>query len=284
MARVNAEECWWSDPRRTKLAFAVGSQALADGMALNAWRLAQEFWSRGKLIPWHTASALEGFEALLSTGLARLHETQDPTSSQVDPRSIQADPSQAQALFVYVRGSSEYHSWARDQRNGSSLGGQKSAQRPRDAKGRLVATSKVDPSRSKVVQASDSGSVSVSDSNTKTKDLKAPDGPQSEIGLFVGTYVKAYQNAYPPKDGGKPPRPDLSGKVQGQIKRYLQDVPIGRACELIQVYCQMEDSWFKTKCHDFGTFLENQNKVSLALDTGEDPSRPGSHIDWSKFT
>jgi hypothetical protein len=42
---------------------------------------------------------------------------------------------------------------------------------------------------------------------------------------------------------------------------------------LIQTYCQMDDGWFLTKGHDFGTFIENLTKVGLALDTGSFTTR-----------
>lgn len=100
-----------------------------------------------------------------------------------------------------------------------------------------------------------------------------PKGKDPDIGRFVGTYVKAYQARYSAKT-----RPDLRGKITGQIKNFLRDQPIERACNLIQVYCQMDDPWFIKKHHDFGTFLENLNKVSYALDTGQD----ANSIDWGK--
>jgi hypothetical protein len=84
------------------------------------------------------------------------------------------------------------------------------------------------------------------------------------VGIFISQYVKAYQRRYTQKA-----RPVLSGKVQGQIKRFVAEHPLERACELIQVYLQMPDPWFETKAHDFTTFLENLNKVGLALDTGK---------------
>jgi hypothetical protein len=85
---------------------------------------------------------------------------------------------------------------------------------------------------------------------------------------FIGHYVKAFQARY-----GVNTRPDLSGKTLGQIKRYLSDPHgpgAGRAVELIQVYCQMdgERAWFRTRHHDFTTFVENQNAVRTALAHG----------------
>lgn len=46
MARINIQEKWWTDPRRTALAKAVKSQELADGIVINFWRTAQEFWKK----------------------------------------------------------------------------------------------------------------------------------------------------------------------------------------------------------------------------------------------
>ena len=54
----------------------------------------------------------------------------------------------------------------------------------------------------------------------------------------------------------------------------MSDQQLDRACDLIQVYLQMDDPWFVTKCHDFTTFVSNIQKVSLALDTGEAPGKP----------
>jgi hypothetical protein len=147
MARINIEECWWSDPRRDALRRALGSET-QDQVAVQAWRLGQEYWARGKLIPWKTYRALVGADALIEVGLAEVRETEDPRSNPVQAESKQ-DPSRLQACFVYVRGSSEYHSWVQERRLKGSTGGKKSAQRPRDAKGRLLKKSKQTPSVSK---------------------------------------------------------------------------------------------------------------------------------------
>mgnify|MGYP003343778758 CR=1 FL=1 len=68
--------------------------------------------------------------------------------------------------------------------------------------------------------------------------------------------------------------------MQGQIRRYLAETPIDRACSLIEQFCAMNDSWFSTKGHDFGTFVENLSKVGLALDVG---SNAEPKIDWARI-
>lgn len=95
------------------------------------------------------------------------------------------------------------------------------------------------------------------------------DPSNQDVARLIATYVESFQKRYGPKA-----RPDVSGKVRGLMQRLLKDYPIDRACELVQVYLQMEEPWFKTKCHDFVTFTENLSKVNVAHGTGNDPSKP----------
>jgi hypothetical protein len=116
VSRINTEECWWSDPRRTKLGSLVGSLLLADGIALSAWRLAQEFWRNDRnLIPKKTFDMLEGADHLIAANLAEVRGEE-----------------------VYIRGSSMYHEWIHDSKVNGKKGGKISAKRPRDEKGRLL--------------------------------------------------------------------------------------------------------------------------------------------------
>ena len=156
MARINIEECWWSDPRRMKLAIALGGGALADGSAVNMWRLAQEFWSKGRrLIPKDLFDTLGFASDLLGVCLAE----------------VRGD-------MVYVRGSSAYLDWAAEKREAAKIGGKKSAKRPRNAKGQLQKQPKQSPSKtqaeSKLIQASDSGSFS--GSSSKIEEEGSPPG------------------------------------------------------------------------------------------------------------
>lgn len=101
MARINIEECWWSDPRRMKLILKIGIEA--DSAAVNMWRTAQEFWSRGKrLIPKEVFDKIVHSEILIEAGLAEVRE-----------------------CSVYVRGSSEYLSWVEEQRELGKANGSK---------------------------------------------------------------------------------------------------------------------------------------------------------------
>jgi hypothetical protein len=87
-------------------------------------------------------------------------------------------------------------------------------------------------------------------------------------------YFEAYQKRY-----GEKCRPDVGGKIQGVVKALLRDIPLNRACDLVQVYLQMDTKWFITKAHDIVTFKENLNVIGNALDTGKNPGG----VDWDKF-
>ncbi len=282
MARLNIEDCWWTDPRRSALIRLLGDEDLADARAIRAWRLAQEFWKFGRgLVPRGLFETLQSYPELLSVGLAEIREDK-----------------------VYIRGSSTHHEWIVEAKESGAKGGKVSAKRPRDAKGRLKkipdqcpsdiqGSSKAGPSESKRIQGSSSSSFSLSISNTENKEsigevAIAPTLPgiadkglskraeeASRANRFVATYVSAYQTRFP----GHRPEDINDGKVRGQILNWIKGYPLDRACQLIQVYFQMEAKWFDTKGYDFLTFRNNLNKVGQALDTGVDPG--GTKVDFA---
>ena len=189
MARVNVEEKWWSDPRRTMLGQLLGNPYLTEGVATMAWRLSQEYWEKRQLIPGHIFITLHGAFELLTTNLACLHENQDPESSKLptpiqhiastDPTGIQhmrTHTNEIQEAYVYVRGAREYLSWGADLRHKRIEAGKKSAQRERDERGRLLPKStetqqitNTPPANSNTLQLSGSGSGSGSVSSSISK-------------------------------------------------------------------------------------------------------------------
>jgi hypothetical protein len=258
MARINIEDSLWKDNRFQDLLILVKNRHTAKGMILELWTVAQKYWltSKGRGIP-KPAWKREGLpDELIAAGLAR-----------------------DDGEFIYAIGSKEQFAWLDSVSEKGKLGGPAAAKarRKKTGKTKRQATSGDNTERpittSPSISLSDSSSPSDSSSGSSSNYFysvgegagapPAPPGIKSPVGFFVANYVNAFQGRY----GGKA-RPALSGKVQGQIKRFLEDTRLDRACELIQTYCQMDDAWFLTKCHDFGTFIENLGKVGIALDTG----------------
>lgn len=279
MARINIEECWWSDPRRSKLIRLVGDEERADGAAIKMWRTAQEFWKRNhELVPRSVFEALQCASELIQSGLA-----------------------EDQGESIYVRGSSQYLEWVKNASEAGRLGGLKSAQARKEKYGssqpKLRSEPEATSKQPEAFEPSVSGSVSDSDSNTKNysvgelakaapslpalsnaeKKLEAKAETAAKAKEFVASYVSSYQSKFP---GGRPE--DLNdGKVRGQILNWIKDYPLDRAIELIQVYFQMDSKWFGTKGYDFLTFRNNLNKVGQALDSGKDPD--GNTLDWERL-
>ena len=70
MARINIEERWWTDPRRKLLIRLTKSEALADGVAVSAWRLSQSYYKTDFQIPAKVFELSEGVAELVGAELA----------------------------------------------------------------------------------------------------------------------------------------------------------------------------------------------------------------------
>ena len=251
VARINIEDSLFKDTRFFDLVVILGSKTTALGALVEAWIVAQNFWKLN-----HNGIPKKEWE-----------------KQKLNPALIQSGLAIDRGDFIYIAGSEEQFAWLVQRQEAGKKGG------PAAAKARLENieefprrnTTEYDGSRPPSPSPSPSPSLTLSlnafsKGKGSTEVSPLPPRVQSEIGFFIARYVKAYQSRYGPKA-----RPSLQGKTQGQIKRFLSETPFDRACNLIEVYCQMDDPWFKKKCHDFSTFVENLNKVSLALDTGRDP-------------
>lgn len=197
---------------------------------------------------------------------------------------------------IYIRGTEGRIEWLHKKRKAAKKGGKirvKKAKRNPDGTFQKSSskTSKHEsshqleladhpPSSAVVVVNPASNPVIASENYSVGEPASPPPAPGNEIQRFIGVYVKAFQKKFPADRGGQMPRPYLGGKVQGQIKQFLAEVPFQRACELIQVYLQMDDPWFEKKAFDFTTFKENLQKISLALDTGRQVRAKTAAEEW----
>lgn len=252
MARINIEECWWTDPRRSRLAKLVGDENQADGIAIRMWRLAQEFWGKSRgLVPEAIFSSLEAAPKLIEAGLAE----------------IRTDG-------VYVRGSSQYLDWAFENRERAREAGKKGGLA--SAKSRLEKNGSAVPNgasngktpkrrRSKTEakpgepKPSDSvsDSVSVSDSDSSSSTDSVSNTGQSVIANYCDRWKIRY-GTYP----------TFQDKDAKNLKRFAESVGLARAKDLIGSFLLMNDQWYLTKRHDIQTFLNNLNAVTQFHDTG----------------
>lgn len=244
MARINIEDCWWTDPRRERLGELVGSMMMADAIIIRAWRLAQEFWGKDRaLIPKEVFGTLQEASKLIQAHLAEERDN-----------------------GIYVRGSSQYLDWHFQQRESARKGGKKSAERPRDAQGRLLKKSKQPskrhPSESKVVQVSVSGSVSGSSSDSKSF---PPEGAKTPTkgNPVVAAYYASWQHRYPGE------RPVVLPQHQKFLKSLGEQEGIDRAVKYVKAFLSMPDPWFMQKRHDVETMKQNLNAISHYLATGK---------------
>lgn len=248
MARINIEDCWWTDPRRELLGQLLGDPLMADAVVIRAWRIAQEFWGKGRqLIPLKVWGTIQAGAKLIQANLAEEREG-----------------------GVYVCGSSEYLEWVNEQREKARIGGKKSAQRPRNAKGQLTKVSKLEPSRvqveSKQSQASDSDSYSDSDSDSDSSSGSSsdsgwvdfspakPSGPEDipKVDLnrkIWDSYAKAYFARYKTE-------PVRNAKVNGQVsqlaKRLGEEAP-----DVVRFYLGHPKTFYLSKMHEFGLCLSD---------------------------
>lgn len=249
MARINIEDCWWTDPRRSKLARILGDERLADGSAVRMWRLAQEFWKdERKLVPSHIFETLDDHQALVGCGLASLGDD-----------------------GYYVRGSSQYLEWVIEQRAKSKKGGQESAKRPRDAKGRLIKSEANGPAKvqaeSKQIQVSgsysDSSSGSISDSDsTSDSGITSSSNLQKKANAFIVRYCENFKFKY----GSSP---EIQGKESGIAKRVTKNIGLDKINLYLDAYFQLPDAYVVKAKHPVYLFEAKLNEITVFANSGK---------------
>lgn len=191
MARINIEEKWWSDPRRSKLSQLLGNQYFTETVVVHCWRLAQEYWEKNLLIPGHIYVTLHGSLELLKSNLCILHENNDPNSAilRTPLEHISNTSEQLQTHWniieqssIYVRGAKEFLSWGAEIRQKRVEAGRKSAEKrrllngsaqPKPNKPRTLLEHPSTNSNILELSGSDSGSGSSSNSSSGSKKKNA---------------------------------------------------------------------------------------------------------------
>jgi hypothetical protein len=279
MGCLNVDDKWFDDPRRDTLVESIG-QTAADGTAIKMWRLAETWYRKDSIVPREIFFIHKHALAFLDAQLA-----------EEKPEGI------------YIKGSKEFFQYIKEAKEGRKVGGAQRAEKAqRDENGRFLPSHLESESSSTPAAASchqlDPASFSSSSSLAlKNKELKGdavapPSGNLPAVSKkprpaknenaqaereFIGTYVRAYGRRY-----GEKARPEClqDNKIIGQIRNFLTNRSLARACDLIQVYLQMDDPWFVKHGHDFITFTQKINQIGLALHNGRDPARPKSFLEY----
>lgn len=259
MARINIEDCWWTDPRRSLLIRKLNSEEAADGTVIKAWRLAQEFWKTGQsLIPFEIFETLPNFQAVIDSKLADVR-----------------------GAFVYVRGSSAYLDWVREKREQAKIAGKKSAEIRKQKTGSAQPKPKKPsqnlnkPERTpndprtefNDAEPSDSGSYSVSgsssDSNSGSAEFSYDEvetSPPAKSNSFANKQTwETYREAYISRYNVEPLR---NAKTNSQVSQFVKRVGEGNAPSIAKFYLKHSDPFYVRNSHAFGFCLRDAESLS----------------------
>lgn len=249
MARINIEDCWWTDPRRSKLSKLLGGEEIADGVAVRMWRVAQEFWGKSRgLVPAKIWNTLEHGSKLLEANLA-----------------------EERADGVYVCGSSQWLDWVIEQKEKARIAGQKSAEvrrkkhgsaQPKPKNPRTKAEQVPNAPRTKVndTEPSVSGSNSVSGSGLGSEVTVS--SKQTKAGAFIVGYKSRFLFAYGTKA-------NVEGKDAGIAKRVAERLSFDEIEIYLDAFFQMPDSELKKKKHPVFLFETKINEIAVFAQSGE---------------
>lgn len=257
MARINIEDCWWTDPRRSLLIKNIGSEELADGSIIKAWRVAQEFWKSNKgLIPLELFETLPNYKNIIDSKLA-------------DVRNA----------FVYVRGSSAYLDWVREKREQASVAGKKSAESRKLKSGSAQPSSKktkksannLDKSPNEArtefndAEPSDSGSYSGSNSSSSSNSDSGSaviTADAKKANAFIARYCENFKLRY----GSNP---EIAGKESGIAKRVTKTLSEEKIRLYLDAYFQMPDAYVVKAKHPVYLFEAKLNEVTVFANSGQ---------------
>lgn len=258
MPRINIEDSIHADQGYQQLVEKFG-RFQAIGMLYFAWREAQKFWVKGRLaIPLETWKSRGLVPELIDFGLAEI------TTGG-----------------VYMKGSEQQFSWLDQRSDAGKRSGEvrKLKSNIKDKSPTVVERSL--NGRQREGNGSEPLTLTLSQSLTlkekeegKSKAVEPSAATPPKANLIISVYCEAYKKRY----GANP---TITRKDSGQLANLLKSVGQDRLSQMLQVYLQMDDPWFKTRTHDVSTFIGSLSKIGVALQTGKAPGE--KKIDWSKF-
>ena len=238
MARLDIEEIFWIEI--IGMAAKMGNQDQAIGNAIRFFRFAQQKHKAGLLVS-EKEFEIEGF------------------SEHLFPKFAQRMEGGIQAV-----GAQKHFKWLDQKVSAGQSGGQKSAQRPRDAMGRLLPKSKIDPSELQAKPKHHQPSYS-SSTNTNTNTNTNTEYIAPAVAVAVENPVKFYCDAYKARYGHYP---EIGGKQAGILQRFVKSHP-RRFKELLAGYLAMPDSWAVQRSHPVELLETKVNEIVRFLETGK---------------
>lgn len=301
MARINVEDSIHKDSRFINLCITKGGRALALGVLVEAWIVAQQYHLSHGEIPSEVWVNQNLDDLLIETGLAertstgvrmcgqneqfawlensrrggkKSAESRAKTNGTSQPKRRSAlrkktEPysSGPEGYSTSYSSSSSFSFSSSSSSSSSSLSSNASHSRKERAEETPSSVAKLPPRVEHPSGDAPSHEFELTFSNAEQEKASLDKKGTSEMAMFIAAYVEAYQDRY-----GSTARPYLGGKVLGQMKIVLNESSCVRACALIRHYLTMDDTWFQRKAHDFITFTQNIDNVALSLDTGRKTS------------
>lgn len=239
MARINIEDCLFSDPRFMDLIIRVGSYEMAVGSLVVAYKTAQSFWVPNKSpIPSDQFRLTRLRKEIIECGLAEV----------VDDGAI------------YVKGSEKYFAWLIQR---SKAG--------RENKGKLGKRKRTKLNGTKRDESSYSYSSSYSSSNSDSDSIVSQGGadapsPGTEKPVknpLNGETWKAYAKAYYERYGTEPVR---NATVNAQVAQIVKR--LGEEAPHVVNYFVCQDGFYASRLHAISLCLKDAEVLRTQWATG----------------
>lgn len=209
----------------------------ADGVAINAWRIAQEFWAKNELVPLSIWKHVQANDKLIQANLA---EERDGG--------------------IYVRGSSQYLEWVAERRRAAVAGGKKSAKKRAKKPQTPQANGKQTEAKDELAkQTQPSGSYSSSGSSSGSEfENSSNSKPQAFIAGYCVRFKSRYGN-----------NPEILGKDAGIAGRLVKGWSQSKIDLYLDAFFSMPDSWLVKTKHPLAAFETKLNEVVVFAKSGE---------------
>jgi hypothetical protein len=89
---------------------------------------------------------------------------------------------------------------------------------------------------------------------------------------FIRKYAEVWKEKYKANPEG------LKDKALiGKVGHWIESVSEQRACDLVQVYLQVDYKPINESCHDLWQFFRHLHRIGIAMDTGQDTAA----VNWA---